>query len=113
MVGRRFPVKRKALALFLALCMVLSAVPAFAVEPKDGMGVAADVLFVRPVSLAAALVGTAMFFVALPFSIPSGSVEKSGKLLVSEPFEYTFARPLGDFDYKVGTAQMPKTTGAQ
>jgi hypothetical protein len=105
--------KRKALALFLAFCMVLSAVPAFAVEPKDGMGVAADVLFVRPVSLAAALVGTAMFFVALPFSIPSGSVEKSGKLLMSDPFEYTFARPLGDFDYKVGMAEMPKTGGAK
>jgi hypothetical protein len=105
--------KRKALALFLAFCMVLSAVPAFAVEPKDGMGVAADVLFVRPVSLAAALVGTAMFFVALPFSIPSGSVEKSGKLLMSDPFEYTFARPLGDFDYKVGMAETPKTGGAK
>jgi hypothetical protein len=77
------------------------------------MGVAADVLFVRPVSLAAALVGTAMFFVALPFSIPSGSVEKSGKLLMSDPFEYTFARPLGDFDYKVGMAEMPKTGGAK
>lgn len=100
--------KRKTLALFLAFCMVLSAVPAFAGEPQDGMEVVADVLFVRPVSLAAAVVGTAMFFVALPFSIPSGSVEKSGKLLVSDPFEYTFARPLGDFDYKVGTARMPK-----
>ena len=100
--------KRKALVLFLAFCMVLSAVPAFAGEPQDGMEVVADVLFVRPVSLAAAVVGTAMFFVALPFSIPSGSVEKSGKLLVSDPFEYTFARPLGDFDYKVGTARMPK-----
>ena len=105
--------KRKALALFLAFCMVLSAVPAFAGEPKDGMEVVADVLFVRPVSLAAAVVGTAMFFVALPFSIPSGSVEKSGKLLVSDPFEYTFARPLGDFDYKVGMAQMPKRGGAK
>ena len=36
------------------------------------------------------------------------SVEKAGKLLVADPFKYTFARPVGDFDYKVGTAQMPK-----
>jgi hypothetical protein len=77
------------------------------------MEVVADVLFVRPVSLAAAVVGTAMFFVALPFSIPSGSVEKSGKLLVSEPFEYTFARPLGDFNYKTGVAAVPATGGAK
>ncbi len=100
--------KRKALAMFLALCMVLSAVPAFAGEPKDGMEVAADVLLVRPFSLAATVVGTALFIVALPFSIPSGSVEKSGKLLVVDPFKYTFARPVGDFDYKASASEAPK-----
>jgi hypothetical protein len=100
--------KRKALAVFLALWMVLSAVPAFAGEPKDGMEVAADVLIVRPVSLVAAVVGTAVFIVALPFSIPSGSVEKTGKLLVADPFKYTFARPVGDFDYKVNAPEAPK-----
>ena len=100
--------KRKALAMFLALCMVLSAAPAFAGEPKDGMEVAADVLIVRPVSLVAAVVGTAVFIVALPFSIPSGSVEKTGKLLVADPFKYTFARPVGDFDYKVSAPEAPK-----
>ena len=100
--------KRKALAVFLALCMALSAVPALAGEPKDGMEVAADVLIVRPVSLVAAVVGTAVFIVALPFSIPSGSVEKTGKLLVADPFKYTFARPVGDFDYKVNAPEAPK-----
>ena len=100
--------KRKALAVFLALCMALSAVPALAGEPKDGMEVAADVLIVRPVSLVAAVVGTAVFIVALPFSIPSGSVEKTGKLLVADPFKYTFARPVGDFDYKVNASEAPK-----
>jgi len=49
-----------------------------------------------------------MFIVALPFSLPSGSVEKSGQLLVEDPFQYTFARPLGDFDYKVGQQAVPK-----
>jgi len=100
--------KKKTLAVFLALCMVLSAVPAFAGEPKDGMEIAADVLIVRPVSLVAAIVGTAVFIVALPFSIPSGSVEQSGKLLVVDPFKYTFARPVGDFDYKVNAPEAPK-----
>ena len=96
--------KRKALAVFLALCMVLSAVPAFAGEPKDGMEVAADVLIVRPVSLAATVIGAALFIVALPFSLPSGSVEKTGQLLVADPFKYTFARPVGDFDYRPAPA---------
>ena len=76
------------------------------------MGVVADVLFARPVSLVSVVFGTVMFFVALPFSIPSGSVEKSGKLLMADPFEYTFFRPLGDFDYKAGMAEC-QTGGAK
>jgi hypothetical protein len=35
--------------------------------------------------------------VALPFTIPSGSVEASARELIVKPAEYTFQRPLGDF----------------
>ena len=35
---------------------------------------------------------------ALPFTIPSGSVEKSAHELIVRPAEYTFKRPLGDFN---------------
>jgi hypothetical protein len=34
---------------------------------------------------------------ALPFTIPSGSVEASAQHLIVRPAEYTFTRPLGDF----------------
>jgi hypothetical protein len=54
-----------------------------------------------------------MYVVALPFSIPSGSVEKTGQLLVEEPFKYTFFRPLGDFSFKAGMSAMPATGGAK
>ncbi len=52
-----------------------------------------DVVVMRPLGLAATIVGV----VALPFTIPSGSVEASARELIVKPAEYTFQRPLGDF----------------
>lgn len=105
--------KKTSIAMLVVCTLIMSTTPAFASEPTDGMGIVADVLIARPVGLVSIVFGTAMYIVSLPFAIPSGSVEKAGKLLVSDPFNYTFCRPLGDFDYKVGMAEMPKTGGAK
>jgi hypothetical protein len=40
-------------------------------------------------------------------------IDTAGQLLVVDPCKFTFVRPLGDFDYKVGTAEIPKTGGNQ
>jgi hypothetical protein len=104
--------KKTSIALLVACALIVSTAPAFG-ESTDGMGIVADVLIARPVGLVSIVFGTAMYIVALPFSIPSDSVERAGQLLVVEPFKFTFQRPLGDFDYKAGTAQMPKTGGQQ
>lgn len=59
-----------------------------------------DVVVMRPLGLAATVVGTVLTIVALPFTIPSGSVESSARELILRPADYTFNRPLGDFsDY--------------
>ena len=58
-----------------------------------------DLLILRPVALVGTMLGAALFVVALPFSLPSGSVEKSAEALVVNPLEYTFNRRLGDFDH--------------
>lgn len=100
--------KKVSIALLILCALAASTAPAFAEPPKDGMAIVADVLFARPVGLVSIVFGTAMYIVALPFSLPSGSVETAGQLLVADPVKYTFCRPLGDFDYKVGQAQMPK-----
>ena len=104
--------KKTSIAMLVVCALIVSTAPAFG-ESTDGMGIVADVLIARPVGLVSIVFGTVMYIVALPFSIPSGSVEKTGKLLVVDPFKYTFCRPLGDFDYKVGMAEMPKTGGAK
>src|SRR5512136_493369 len=104
--------KKTSIALLVVCALIVSTVPAFG-ETTDGMGIVADVLIARPVGLVAIVFGSAMYIVSLPFAIPSGSVDKAGKLLVADPFNYTFCRPLGDFDYRVGMAEMPKTGGTK
>lgn len=99
--------KKTALVILLVLSLVVIAPQAFGGEPKDGMEIVGDVLIARPAGLVSIVLGSVIYVVALPFSIPSGSVDKAGQLLVVDPFKYTFARPLGDFDYKVGTAGKP------
>ena len=98
--------KKTSIAMLVVCALIVSTAPAFG-ESTDGMGIVADVLIARPVGLVSVVFGTVMYVVSLPFAIPSGSVDKAGQLLVADPFKYTFYRPLGDFDYRVGTAQTP------
>ena len=58
----------------------------------------ADGLLLRPGGLIATLVGSAVFVITLPFSIPTKSVEKAAQKLVVEPAQYTFVRPLGQIE---------------
>ena len=65
------------------------------VDPAE---VAADALVVRPVSLAATVIGSAIFVVALPFAAIPGDVKGASDTLVMAPGRYTFKRRLGDFE---------------
>lgn len=56
-----------------------------------------DAVVVRPLGLAATVIGSVLTAVALPFTLPSGSVKASALELIVKPAEYTFKRPLGDF----------------
>ncbi|MEQ8215108.1 MAG: hypothetical protein ABRQ30_02350 [Smithellaceae bacterium] len=90
--------KRKLIAFLVSFALITSAVPVMAGE-IDEADIIADALVVRPVSFAAMLAGSVIFVIALPFSIPSGSVETVGQQIVVAPAKYTFIRPMGDFDY--------------
>ena len=54
-----------------------------------------DGIIVRPISLAATIIGSVFFVVTLPFSAPSGSVGDAADTLVVTPGAYTFTRCLG------------------
>ena len=57
-----------------------------------------DGLLLRPGGLVATVVGTAVFVVTLPFSIPTKSVDKAAQRLIVDPVRYTFVRPLGQIE---------------
>ncbi len=58
-----------------------------------------DLLVVRPVSLLATVLGTAIFIVQAPISaFHENGLQTTGRKLVYEPAHFTFARPIGDLD---------------
>lgn len=86
------------------LVVFITTAPQLAIAQQDGTisgdkstDMVVDAVVMRPLGLAATLVGTVLTVVALPFTIPSGSVESSARELIVKPAEYTFKRPLGDF----------------
>lgn len=63
--------------------------------PSAG-AMAADLILVRPVSLAATVLGTGLFILDLPLSVfQKGGPAQPFQRLVVEPARYTFTRPLG------------------
>ena len=54
-----------------------------------------DAVFIRPLGIAGTAVGSALYLVTLPFTLPGGNAGEAGNALVVEPAAYTFARPLG------------------
>lgn len=67
-------------------------------EPETGSDtMVADFVAVRPLQLAALILGTATFIVALPFSALGNNVDQAYELLMEEPARLCFNRPLGGF----------------
>ncbi len=85
--------------LLTLLCMgsVLGATsPALAMDDYGPAATITDAVIVRPLCLAATVVGSVFWVVALPFSAPSKSIKKTAHILVEKPAYATFRRPLGD-----------------
>jgi len=94
--------RAKPLKIITIACLLfaLLSVNVSAAIPQERPGAFAMVIDVpiRVVGLGLALIGSAFFVVALPFALTSGSTGDAWDVLVIEPFEFTFTRPLGKFD---------------
>ena len=66
-------------------------------EPIAG-AMLVDAVVVRPLTLVASVVGTALWVVTLPFTLLGGNTGEAGDILVLDPLCYTFKRPLGYMD---------------
>ena len=86
--------------IFLCVAALLAAQvnTASAAQPEEGAAMIADVIVARPACLAATIIGSAFFVVALPVALASKSVNRAAEALVVKPAKATFTRPLGDFE---------------
>ena len=94
----------RTLVVVQAMAMAAAAPPAQAFDQEQvgreatAAEIAADGLIARPMGLVSAVLGAATFVVTLPFTIPSIGVDRAAKKLIAEPLQYTFKRPIGQFD---------------
>ncbi|MDB6035676.1 MAG: Cation/multidrug efflux pump [Verrucomicrobiales bacterium] len=93
--------KRKLLVLLCSVAVVWAGpgkVLAANESPDAGAAAIADIAIVRPVCLAATVIGSAFFVVSLPLAFLTRSVDKTADALVRTPARATFVRPIGDMD---------------
>ncbi|MCC7414322.1 MAG: hypothetical protein IT495_22095 [Gammaproteobacteria bacterium] len=82
---------------------VLVATAAVAADADPGRGahkpsleyMLADGLVLRPLGLAATIIGGAIYAVTLPFSLAGGNADEAAETFVTQPVDYTFRRCLG------------------
>lgn len=67
-------------------------------EQLDDQEVIVDLLLARPLGLVGSVVGLAVHGVGLLFSVPGENYAETGVILVEDPLNYTFNRPLGRFE---------------
>jgi hypothetical protein len=57
-----------------------------------------DLIIARPIGVVAGIVGTAIFVVSLPFTVPTGGVKEAADIFIFKPFQFSFTREFPDDD---------------
>ena len=87
---------KKLFLILLVMVMLFSSAPAFAASSDIGVSnIIIDTVLLRPLGIVSTAFGGAFFVVSLPISAITSSVGTTFDLLVKDPFQYTFRRPLG------------------
>jgi hypothetical protein len=97
---------KKILLLLLTVSLIMGSLYStgwagdkWAKEDPVGQGWSAmDIIFARPLGIAAGIVGTAIFIVSLPFTIPTGGVADAADMFITKPFQFSFTREFPDGD---------------
>lgn len=88
--------------IFIAILTLLVfsvSTPAYASDEEvDSFNIVMDAALVRPLGLVSIAVGASLFILSLPFTAIGGDMDKAARVLVREPIDYTFRRPLGEFE---------------
>jgi hypothetical protein len=83
-----------ALLIWAIHSVALAAIQGSSSTPSVG-AVVSDLLVLRPLGFAGTILGGAAFVVSLPVTLATHEVDHVEKLLVQQPYDYTFERPLG------------------
>jgi len=90
--------KTKLITIICAAAILSMGANTASAASDDDLKVAADTLVVRPVCLAATIIGSGLFIISLPIAAISHSVKKTAHVLVVRPARATFTRHLGDME---------------
>jgi hypothetical protein len=88
---------KKAFIVIITILFTLTATLSFAANTDKDEAMVLDTLIGRPAGLAATVVGTAVFVLALPFSLLGGNTGDTARSLIVNPARFTFGRAVGDF----------------
>jgi len=69
--------------------------PVYSIQNPPAFAMIGDLLIARPLLIAATIIGTGLFVVALPFTATGGGIGRTGKALVVDPAKAAFVRCLG------------------
>ena len=89
--------KTKLLTVVCVTVIGLCSVNAGRASGTEPGAIVCDLAVVRPGCFIATVVCSAVFVVALPVAVISGSVKETADTLVVQPAKATFTRPIGDF----------------
>ncbi len=87
---------KKTLIIIMTIMFALTSTLSFAANTDKDEAMIMDTLIGRPVGLAATVVGSVIFVLALPFSLLGGNTSDTARSLVVNPAKFTFVRPVGD-----------------
>ena len=98
--------RKKIVTVFFIIALAVSPLSALAAsdakipdkKPITLEAMTIDTLFARPLGLAGTVIGSVVFVVSLPFSAIGGNTPEAWNSLVATPSEFTFHRPLGEFN---------------
>ena len=75
-----------------------SAIDNYGYKNRQAGTMLVDGLVVRPIGIAATIIGGVTYVITLPFSALGGNIGEAQEALVNTPARFTFRRPLGEFD---------------
>jgi len=88
---------KKIVAIFITILILFSASLVYAGEKPNATNAVADIVIIRPLGFAALVGGSVLYIVSLPIAAITHSTDRTYQVLVKEPCDFVFKRPIGEF----------------